>query len=344
MELLKESDFRKECKTAPRAGYLLFGEEDYLKMHAVQTARTYCSPDPAFAFFNEMKLDALDFTPQKLLDALMPLPMMSERKLVTVSGLNFNTMRQSELDNLCDVLAELKNYNYNLLLIKVASDGLDPGFLPKRPSPILTRLSEYVTPVQFERCTEAKLAAWVQKHFLHRGIQASPAFCSEMIAYCGHGMYLLAGEIDKLAFYLSAHQMTEPTTQILHHVCTPACEYDAFAFTNAIMNGRSDAALEILADYRLRRIDPLLVLGDVIRVICEMISVRSMTADGTPVSEISTALKLHEYKVGLYQKSLRKTTDAKLKRALTACTEADVALKLSPMKGYRTLERLICEL
>ena len=344
MELLKEAEFRKECKSSPRAGYLLFGEEDYLKSYAVQAAREVCSPDPAFSFFNEMKLDALDFTPSKLLDALMPMPMMSEKKLVVVNGLNFNTMRQGELDELCEVLGELKTYDYNLLLFNVSSDCLDAGFLPKRPSSVLSQLSDHLTPVYFERCNTAKLTAWVQKHFLHNGIQASPAICSYVIEYCGHSMYILASEIDKLSFYLLAHGQAEPTEETVRLVCTSANEYDTFAFTNAIMDGRPEIALGILADYRFRRVDPLFILGDVTRVICEMIAIRSMTADNTPTSEIGSALKLHEYKVGLYQKSLRKTSDARLRRALAACTDADTSFKLSPVKGYAVLERLICVL
>ena len=341
MELLKESDFRKECKSSPRTGYLLFGEEDYLKGFAVQAARECCSPDPTFAFFNEMKLDALDFTPSKLLEALMPMPMMSERKLVTVNGLNFHTMRPNELDELCEVLAELAHYDYNLLLINVASDCFDAGYLPKSPSKVLIKLSQYLTPVHFERCTTAKLTAWVQKHFLHNGIQAPPAFCSRMIEYCGHSMYILASEIDKLSFYLLSHGQTEPNEEALEKVCTAANEYDTFAFTNAIMEGRAETALGILADYRFRRIDPLFIFGDVAKVITEMIAVRAMTADGAPASEISAALKLHEYKVQLYQKSLRKSSDARLRRILSACADADASLKLSP-KGYSALERLIC--
>ena len=108
MEILKESDFRKEIKAAPRSGYLLFGEEDYLKSFAVKTAREVICPDETFAFFNVMKLDALDFTPAKLIDALMPMPMGADRKLVTVTGLNFNTMRPNETDALCAALEALK--------------------------------------------------------------------------------------------------------------------------------------------------------------------------------------------------------------------------------------------
>ena len=201
MQIIKESDFRKEIRSAPRAGYLFFGDEDYLKAFAIRQARELICPDPSLSFFNEMRLDAIDFTPQKLLDALLPLPMMADRKLITLSGLNFNSMRADEINGLLDVLAALPEYDYNLLIIHVAADALNPGYLPKSPSEILKKLGEYLTPVQFERCTTAKLTAWVEKHFAHNGVEASPALCSSMTEYCGHSMFILAGEIDKLSFY-----------------------------------------------------------------------------------------------------------------------------------------------
>ena len=104
MTIIKEADFRKELKSSPARGYLFFGEEDYLKAFAVKQAREYLCPDPTFAFFNDMRLDAVDFTPQKLLDALMPGPMMADRKLVTLTGLNFNTMRPEVLDDFLEAL------------------------------------------------------------------------------------------------------------------------------------------------------------------------------------------------------------------------------------------------
>ena len=343
MELIKEADFRKELKGTPRAGYLFFGEEDYLKAFSVRQARELLCPDPTFAFFNEMRLDAVDFTPQKLLDALMPMPMMADRKLVTVSGLNFNTMRPTDLDGLCEVLSELPHYDYNLLIITAASDCLDSGYLPKRPSATLTKLGEHLMPVHFERCTTAKLAAWIGKHFAHNGVEASPELCARMPDYCGHSMFILANEIDKLSFYTLSHGEKIATEENMRLVCTPANEYDAFAFTNAIMENKQDAALAILADYRFRRVEPLMILGDVSRVICDMLGVRAMTAEGNPAAEIASALGLHEFKVGLYQKSLRNTSEKRLRRALDACSTADTALKLSP-QGYTALEKLICSL
>ena len=344
VELIKESDFRKELKSNPCAGYLFFGDEDYLKSHAMKQAREMICPDPTFAFFNEIHLDAMDFDAQKLIDALMPLPMMAEKKLVIVSGLNFNSMKPNEVDDLCDALSVLQDYDYNMLIVSVAADHLNAGMLPKRPSALLKRLAEYLTPVQFDRCSTAKLAAWVQKHFLHNGIEASPALCSLIPEYCGHSMYILANEIDKLSFYLLYHGKTVADEESMRLVCTPINEYDTYAFANAITAGRSEEALAILADYRFRRADPIRILAEMSGTICDMTVIRSMTAEGAPISEICAAFKpaWHEYRVGLYQKSLRQISEKRLRAALELCTEADRALKLSP-QGYTALEQLICK-
>lgn len=342
MEILKEADYKKELKTGLRTGYLFFGEEDYLKSFALQQTRETLSPDPTLAFFNEMRIDALEYTPQRLLDALMPLPMMADKKLITLSGLNLNAMHANELEDLCEVLGELKTYDYNVLIVYASADCLDSGILPNKPSTALKTLGEHLTPVQFPRCTTAKLVSWIQRHFNHNGIEAAPALCSSMAEYCGHSMYVLANEIDKLSYYLLYHEKKEATKEMMERICTPANEFDAFALTNAVMANRQDVALAILSDYKFRRVDPLLILGEVTRTVCDMIGTQSMMTQGASIPEITAALGLRsEYKVELYQRSLRQTKPERLGRALDACTVADARLKLSP-KGYAELEKLVC--
>ena len=346
MEILKDSDFKKDLKSEPKKGYLFFGEEDYLKSFAIRTAEETLCPDPTFSFFNVMKLDALDFSPSKLLDALMPMPMMADRKLVILSGLNFTTMRPNDLEELCDALSALDEYDYNTLIVTVSADCFDGGYLPKSPSATLKKLAEHLTPVQFERCTPARLNAWVQKHFAHNGVNASPQFCSLMIDYCGRGMFQLANEIDKLSFYERYHGRDQVSEADLRLVCTPVTEYDVFAFTNAIMEGRQEAALSILADYKLRRVEPVIILSEVSRVFCDMAIISSMEADGCSFGEIADHFKrhfrYHEYKVGLYQKSARQISSKRLRRAVQLCTDADTTIKNSWTSAYQPLERLIC--
>ena len=346
MEILKDSDFKKDLKAEPKKGYLFFGEEDYLKAFALKTAEETLCPDPTFSFFNVMKLDALDFSPSKLLDALMPMPMMADRKLVIVSGLNFTTMRPTDLEGLCDALSALEEYDYNTLIITAAADCFDGGYLPKSPSATLKKLAEHLTPVQFERCTPARLNAWVQKHFAHNGVNASPQFCSLMIDYCGRGMFQLANEIDKLSFYERFHGRDQVSEPDLRLVCTPVTEYDVFAFTNAIMEGKQEAALAILADYKFRRVEPVIILSEVSRVFCDMEIISAMEADGCSFAEIADHFKkhfrYHEYKVSLYQKSARQISHKRLRRAIQLCADADATIKTSWGSAYQPLERLIC--
>jgi DNA polymerase-3 subunit delta len=345
LQILKEADFRKELKAAVTGGYLFFGEEDYMKSASLRMARqSVAEADPAMAAFNDIHLDGLDFTPAALLDAMAVPPMGAERKIITVTGIHFDTMRASELDKLCEALAEIRDYPYNLVILSAAADALDAGTLPKKPSELLTTLGEYLRPVYFERNTPAKLAGWVQKHYLHNGVQAAPAVCQFTVEFCGRNMFTLAGEIDKVSFYVRAKGRDVATEADVRTAAIPTMEYDAFAFTNAIMERRRADALDILADLKLRRVEPLYILSEVSRVVCDLMAIRTMSDGGRTASEISTALKMHEYRVGLYLKQARKTDLTLLRGAVSACQNADRALKRSAADGYGIIERVICTL
>ena len=170
MDIIKEDGFRKLLKSGLCGGYLFFGEEDYLKAFSLKSARESLCEDETFAVFNDMKIDALDYSAAALLDALMPPPMMSEKKIVTVNGLSIDSLKPSEIDDLCDALATLEEYDYNVLIISVPSGEIDEGNLPKKPSAVLTKLCKYLTPVRFDAVTPARLVSWLGKHFAHNGV------------------------------------------------------------------------------------------------------------------------------------------------------------------------------
>ena len=345
LTLLKEADFRKALKANPTGGYLFFGEEDYMKAAAIRMARqSVTEADPAMAAFNDIRLDGTDFTAAALLDAMTVPPMGSDRKIITVTGLNLSALRASDLDKLFEALTELKDYPYNLFILSAGDGTLDPGTLPKKPSDLLTSLSEHLTPVYFERNTPAKLSGWVQKHYLHGGVQADPKLCQFTIEYCGRNMFTLAGEIDKVVCYVRAKGRNTATEEDVRTAAIPAMEYDAFAFTNAIMERRRADALDILADLKLRRVEPLYILSEVSRVVCDLLAVRTMADGGQTTEEIAAGLKMHEYRVGLYLKQARRADLSLLQSAVTAAETADRALKRSAADGYGVIERLICSL
>ena len=144
MNIIREDAFRKELKKEITGGFLFFGDEDYMKGFALRSARESVCSDETFAVFNDVRLDALDYSPSALLDAIIPPPMMADRKIVTLSGLDLSSMRQSEIDALCDALASLSEYDYNLFILSVPAGHLDAGSLPKRPSALLTKQQDTI--------------------------------------------------------------------------------------------------------------------------------------------------------------------------------------------------------
>ena len=343
MEIMKEEGFRKQLRSGLSGGYLFFGEEDYLKAFSLKAARDAVCEDKSFEIFNDMKIDALDYSAPALLDALMPFPMMSEKKIVTVNGICPDSMKPSEIDDLCDALTALSEYDYNVLIISVPAGGLDAGNLHKKPSALLTRLSKYLTPVLFEPISPSRLVSWVGKHFAHNGVEVSPEVCSFIIDYCGASMFTLAAETDKLAYYVLQSGRKNVTVEDVKNVAAAEISADTFALANAILDAKYDAALDALSVMKFHRIEPVIILSEVSKVICDLVLIKAMMEDGKSSFEISSTFKMNEYKVKKYMSGAAGKSMKKLKRTIELCSEADVALKLSP-QGYTVIEKLICSL
>ncbi len=340
MEIIKEDVFRKQLKKGINGGFLFFGEEDYLKSFCLRSVRDYVLCDPTFAVFNEISIDPLDYSPSALANALMPPPMMSDSKLVSIVGMNISELKSSELEELCDTLSLLTEYDYNIFILSVPSGLLDEG-TPKKPSAALSALGKHLTPVRFDPIPPAKLAAWVEKHFFHHGVTASPAVANLLIERCGRSMFTLAGETEKIAYYVLAQSRTVVTADDVTNVSCSVLDSDAYALANAILDGRQSDAIEALAVMKFRRIEPVAIVGEVSGVVCNLLSIKLLQKAGEPISEIARTLKLNEYKAKLYATAASSKSEERLRRALMLCSDADLATKLSA-QGYTAIERLIC--
>ena len=351
IEIMKEDAFRKQLKKGLSGGYLFFGNEDYMKAFDLKAAREAVCSDETFAIFNDVRIDALDYSASALLDALISPPMMTDQKIVTVSGLDVGSMRQDALNDLFEALAELKKYDYNVLIISVPAGLIEEGNPSKKMlSAILKRFSEHLTLVHFEQVSGARLASWVAKHFEHNGVVASPAVCNELISYCGKSMYVLSEETEKLAFYALWNGRSEITSEDIKKVSVAELTMDAYALANAILDGRNEDAVKALEVMKFRRIEPLIVLGELSTAICDLAEIKALADQGLPLGEIVNAfnankrVKSSEYKIRLYANSSAMKSQKRIKRAIELCSAADISLKSSFNQGYMAIERLICTL
>ena len=343
-DIITEADYRKLIgKTAGRA-FLFFGDEDYLKAHAVRATRDAICPDPAFAVFNDVTLDALDLTPDRLLDAMSPPPMMAEERLILLCGLDLTSMKGDDLTALIEALALLPEYDYNTVILQVAAGLIDEGRLPKKPGTVLKKLSEVATPVHFAAVGGARLAAWTAKHFQHLGVSADAPTCALLVSLVGTDMFLLSKEIEKIAYFVLEKGATAVTEPDVHFVAIPALTADAFALSNAILAGRSADALRALSVLKFQRVEPSVIMGELSRTLCDMQAVKLLLDAGKSLKDICTALApMHEYKAKLMAKAVSGSDAARLARAVALCVDADAAVKRS-YADYGPIEWLICSL
>ena len=344
MDIIKEDVFRKQLKKGLSGGYLFFGEEDYLKSFSLRAAREAVCSDETFSVFNDVRIDPMDYSASALVNALMPPPMMCDQKIVTLSGLSISDMKQNELDELYDALGALSEYDYNVLIISVPSGLIDTGNLPKKPSPVLTELSKYLTPVQFDPISGARLTGWIGKHFEHHGVTAPPNVCNLLIERCGRSMFILSSEAEKISYYVLSQGRTTVSADDIENISATVIDSDAYALTNAILDGKYSEAMDALNVMRFKRVEPVIVLSEISRTVCDLLAVKLLSGEGLSPAEISSALNLRsEYRAKLYAQAAAQKSEQRLKRALLLCSEADLTLKLSP-QGYTAIERLICYL
>lgn len=343
MEIIREEAFRKQMKNGLSGGYLFFGDEDYLKAHAVRAARAAVAEDEGLAVFNDVRLDAVDFSASALIRALQPMPMMTEKKIVTVTGLVISEMKASELDALCEALDTLSEYDYNVLILSVPAGGMEEGTL-KKPSATVQRFAKHLTPVFFETIPGARLGGWVGKHFAACGVRASAETCAFLVEYCGRSMFTLSAETEKLAYYALSQGREEVTREDVLTVSVGTVETDAYTLTNALMDGQAARALEALSVMKRERVEPVVIMGEITRVIGDMLTIKTLAERGVPQSEMAAILKIRsDYKVKLYLNAVANKSAVRLKRALSLCAEADAGIKQGS-QGYMAIERLICGL
>ena len=157
-------------------------------------------------------------------------------------------------------------------------------------------------------------------------------------------MFTLASETDKLSYYVLHNGRTTVTKDDVKNVSVSVVTADAFTLANAILDGKYEDALSALSVMKFRRVEPVIVLSEVSRVISDLVAVKSLVEQGVPQIDIAKLLfRSSDYRAKLYIKGASSKSMQKLKRAVELCSEADLSLKLSP-QGYIAIEKLICSL
>lgn len=336
---MTQNELRDKIKSGSTAGvYLFCGEEEYLKRHYIGAMRELLVPDEGIAPFVHFSFDGerIDFD---CLREAVASPAMFGGKLIEWHGAVFDGMKEGELKALEAFVSEVAEDGESTLVFVTTAEGLDTG-TEKRPTKLFTRLAKVLCAVPFYRSSDSALVSWIRRHIAAEGLSYTQTLPTALLARVGHDMMRLDSEIAKLAAYAKQNGIETVTEKEMAYVCIRTVESDAFSLTNALLDGKVEEAYAYLGDMKLRRVDPLAILGQVSRLYADLLSVALLAEEGKTEKEIASLLGMHEYKAGLYLRSARRAGADALEDKLYLCNKIDAELK-NGVSSYRGLEQLI---
>lgn len=328
----------KESVKAPEGGYFFYGDEDYLKDYYISLIRRAVITDESVADFNEICLDDENFSPSALEDAVAALPLMSDKKLIKIKLSSYDSLPEKDRKATVEILSDLPSDT--VIIISIAAGGFDPGS-EKKPTASMKTLAPIIKCVAFPLGQEPKLVRWLSRHFAERGVVSDEASLRLMLNLCGRSMHRLALEAEKVASRALSSGIAAISPALVESTVTVTVEEDAFRLANSVLEGNTAAALDCIARAKRRNESPVKLLASVTATFCDLAAIAHLAAEGADKKEISLALKIHEYRVGLYMKAASGVPTEILDDAVAMCAEADAKMK-SMSLGYVPLERLIC--
>ena len=190
-----------KAQTTARA-YLFYGEESYLRQTYVQQLQTLLIPKGS-EDFNLHRLSGPRLTAQEVADAVEAMPMMAANTLVTVTDWDIFKLEEAQRSQLIELLEDIPEYCTLLFIYDTVAYKRD-GKMKK----LAAAIDKNVEVVEFQGQSRDALVRWLQKRFRALDHQIDLTTADYMLFYCGSMMDNLIGEVNKVAAYAKAEQIT----------------------------------------------------------------------------------------------------------------------------------------
>ena len=283
---------RKAIKEkAPARAYLFYGEESYLRQTYVQQLQELLIPRGS-EDFNLHRLSGSRVTTQDVADAVESMPMMAPSTLVTVTDWDIFRLDESQRSQLTKLTAAI---------------------------------DKNVEVVEFQGQSRDALVRWLQKRFraLDRSIDQQTA--DYMLFYCGSMMDNLIGEVNKVAAFAKAEQVTAAD---IAAVAEPVLDARIFDMTNHISARDYNKAAAVLGDLLRMQTEPIVILGAIGKELRRLYTARMALDSGKDRFWLMDLWQMRsDYPAKLLLQAARRVDHAWCKRSLAACQLLDRRMK-----------------
>ena len=306
--------------------YLLYGEEDYLrKQYRDKLKEALVSPDDTM---NYHYFEGKDINVGEIIDLAETLPFFADRRVIIL-----------ENSGLCksggDALAEyLKQPAESVVIILVETQT-------DKRSRLFKVIKEQGRASEFVVQNEQTLKRWIASLAKQDGKKISEATAEYFLEKTGTDMANIRTEWEKLVCYAMNKEIIEMAD--IEAVCTQRVSNRIFDMVAAIAEKRQKEALDMYHDLLTLKEPPMGILALIARQFNLMLQVKELQQKGMSGRQIADKVGLAPFIVQKYERQASRFKMRELKEALSACVEADEAVKSGRLNDVLSIELLIIE-
>ncbi len=328
--------------------YVLYGEDDFTRKAILDGLRRDIGA-PELLDANSTVLAGASLTLSQMQEVANVIPFLAESRLVIVEGLlgRFDDSRQrrrpgrsggfgksalDEWEGLVEALQQIPPTT-NLVFL----DGQ-----LRRDNPLLVQIAPASEVRHFTALTGADLDQWVRRRVDQSGISIAPDAVRRLIELVGGDLWILSSELEKLALYAGQDTVDRNMIDLL---VTQAREASIFRAVDAILDGRTSGAMQLIADLRQHGQEVSYIITMLARQLRLLLLAQELRLERLPTSDLGKRLGLTaEFAVRRTQEQAARYRPMQIAIMYRRLLETDLAIKRGHLGESIALETLVAEL
>lgn len=338
MPLITLKDLEKQIKNRTFAPvYVLYGSEQmYVRELTKKLVTAVAGKQPSdfnyHTFSGEVDLDTLAAAAEVV-------PFMSEFNCVVVTDLFLDAYNADDIDKLKAIFK--RNIEGTVLILSM------PSYVPRRNAKAFEALQKRAQKdgvvVKFEkpdrRTVEKYIAKWANAH----GKLIKQSTVAQLIRVCGDDLNRLKNEVDKLCAYTKGEEVPYEAIDLL---VAQNLEARIFSLSDAVLNGRGDAAFSLLDRLFAQKEEPAMMLYVLSAAFTDAYRIRVADESGVRQETVAADFEYNKraFALGKARDATRRVSTEALRNCLNALTEADFKMKNVSVNERLLIEQLIAQL
>lgn len=316
--------------------YLFTGPEEYVKREALAALKDKLLP-PGLETLNDTTLEGV--TAQQITDAAETMPMMCERRVVTVR--DWAPLLPAKSRNEDDEVAWMTKWLDSppdscalVFYMRQEPDGR------KKMSGLLKKKAKAVS---FDLLSDAELSRWCAKYLEKNGKRISTQAMNTLTYMAGRELTRLSGELDKLAAYVGGER-AEIGEADVRAIVSPSLEYNVFELLNELLSGNVGAGQQIVDSLLVGGQNPVGILAMLTRQVRQLAHMKCALDAGDTVSSVQETLKMHPYAAKQTARQCARLSATWLTRLYSQCVESDYAVKSGQLRDREALAAMVLQI